>query len=151
MHVHPITSSYSLCMMAAVLLHVVFVVPGMVQNLVCSGSSSSTELNFSWELPTELGNEAIGYQVTVNRLEHRTGSREVVQSGIYRDFIEANDASIGGLGNDIIIVNTARLHWFIIFFFTVSEVPYNITVKALNLAGCGKEQQLYCFTQEGGN
>ena len=31
-----------------------------------------------------------------------------------------------------------------------AEVPYNITVKALNLAGCGKEQQLYCFSQEGG-
>ena len=116
MHVHPITSNYSLCMMATVLLHVVFVVPGMVQNLVCSGSSSSTELNFSWELPTELGNEVIGYQVTVNRLEHRISSREVVQSGVYRDFIEANDASIGGLGNDIIIVSTARLHWFIFFY-----------------------------------
>ena len=35
-------------------------------------------------------------------------------------------------------------------FLTAGEVPYNITVKALNLAGCGDEQQLYCFTQEGG-
>ena len=34
--------------------------------------------------------------------------------------------------------------------FVAGEVPYNITVKALNLAGCGEEQQLYCFTQEGG-
>ena len=30
-----------------------------------------------------------------------------------------------------------------------AEVPYNISVKAINLAGCGEEQQLYCFTQEG--
>ena len=30
------------------------------------------------------------------------------------------------------------------------EVPYNITVRALNLAGCGEVQQIYCFTQEGG-
>ena len=29
-------------------------------------------------------------------------------------------------------------------------VPYSITVKALNLAGCGEEEQVYCFTQEGG-
>ena len=30
------------------------------------------------------------------------------------------------------------------------EVPYSIKVKALNSAGCGEEQQIYCFTQEGG-
>ena len=34
--------------------------------------------------------------------------------------------------------------------FAASEVPYNVTVKALNLAGCGEENQTYCFTQEGG-
>ena len=38
-----------------------------------------------------------------------------------------------------------------IVFFAAGEVPYNITVKALNLAGCGKEKQIYCFTKEGGN
>ena len=32
-----------------------------------------------------------------------------------------------------------------------SETPYNVTVKALNPAGCGEEQQIYCFTQEGHN
>ena len=31
-----------------------------------------------------------------------------------------------------------------------AEVPYNTTVRALNLAGCGQEKQIYCFTQEGG-
>ena len=43
---------------------------------------------------------------------------------------------------------------YIIFhLFTITsepEVPYNVTVKALNAAGCGPEQQLYCFTREGG-
>ena len=34
--------------------------------------------------------------------------------------------------------------------FAAGEVPYNITVRALNLAGCGELQQIYCFTQEGG-
>ena len=38
-----------------------------------------------------------------------------------------------------------------IFTFSAGKVPYNITVKALNLAGCGEEQQLYCFTEEGGS
>ena len=36
------------------------------------------------------------------------------------------------------------------YIYAAGETPYNITVKALNLAGCGKEKQLYCFTQEGG-
>ena len=36
------------------------------------------------------------------------------------------------------------------FCSVAAEVPYNVTVKALNLAGCGEEQQIYCFTQEGG-
>ena len=29
-------------------------------------------------------------------------------------------------------------------------VPYEIRVKALNVAGCGEQQKVYCFTQEGG-
>ena len=29
-------------------------------------------------------------------------------------------------------------------------VPYEIRVKAINMAGCGEEQYSYCFTQEGG-
>ena len=29
-------------------------------------------------------------------------------------------------------------------------VPYEIRVKAINLAGCGEQQYVYCFTQEGG-
>ena len=36
------------------------------------------------------------------------------------------------------------------YLFSAAKVPYNIIVKAFNLAGYGKEQQLYCFTQEGG-
>ena len=29
-------------------------------------------------------------------------------------------------------------------------VPYEIRVKAINLAGCGEQRYVYCFTQEGG-
>jgi hypothetical protein len=34
--------------------------------------------------------------------------------------------------------------------FIEPEVPYSIKIKALNSAGCGEEQRIYCFTQEGG-
>ena len=74
--------------------------PGVVQNLECSDENSSPfELAFSWELPRELGNEVIGYQVMVNRLEQRRGTREVFQSGVYNNFTETSGASISGLGN----------------------------------------------------
>ena len=35
-------------------------------------------------------------------------------------------------------------------YFLAGGVPYNITVKAVNLAGCGQERHIYCFTEEGG-
>ena len=70
----------------------------MIQNLVCAESSPPSELSFSWEQPAVLGNEVIGYQVTVNRLEHRTVTREVVQSSVYDNFVEMKDASVSGLG-----------------------------------------------------
>ena len=35
-------------------------------------------------------------------------------------------------------------------YFADAEVPYSVTVKAVNLAGCGEENRTYCFTQEGG-
>ena len=54
-------------------------VPGKVQNLVCAKSSSPTELSFSWELPTMLGEEVVDYRVEVKELRHRTGTRDVEQ------------------------------------------------------------------------
>ena len=50
-----------------------------------------------------LGNEVVGYQVIVNRLEQRASSREVTQSGVYDEFIEMKDASLGGLGKEYTI------------------------------------------------
>ena len=79
-------------------------VPGVVQDLVCGDSSSPAELSFSWELPTLLGNEVVSYQVTVNRLEHRAGTREVIQSHVYGEFVEMKDASVSGLGNECIFI-----------------------------------------------
>ena len=47
-----------------------------------------------------LGNEVVGYQVTVNRLEHRAGTRDVVQAGVYSRVIETKDASVSGLSKE---------------------------------------------------
>ena len=75
--------------------------PGVVGNLVCAESSSPLELSFSWKLPTLLGNEVVSYQVVVNRLEHRPGTRDVVQSATYNEFVDAREVSVIGLGKDI--------------------------------------------------
>ena len=101
------------------------VVPGMIQNLVCAERSSPSELSFSWEQPTVLGNEVVGYQVTVNRLEHRTGTREVVQSSVYDDLVETKGTSVSGLGKDIVVMKRehASYHTFmqLVRFPTTSQ------------------------------
>ena len=45
--------------------------------------------------------------------------------------------------------NVVYMYLYTLFLLIAAKVPYNITVRALNLAGCGQEQQIYCFTQEG--
>ena len=61
-------------------------------------SSSPSEFSFSWDLPTLLGSEVVSYQVIVNRLEHRLGTREVIQSAVDEQFVESLDARVTGLG-----------------------------------------------------
>ena len=82
-------------------MHIIIIDPGEVQNIVCAVSSSPSELSFSWDLPTMLGNEVVSYQVMVNRLEHRPGTREVIQSGVYEKFVDIREASVIGLGINI--------------------------------------------------
>ena len=83
-------------------------VPGKVRNLVCASSTSPSELSFSWDLPTLLGAEVVSYQVIVNRLEHRPGTREVIQSGVHIEFVKDRRASVPGLGmNDILVEDSA--------------------------------------------
>ena len=116
--------------------------------MVCAVSSLPSELSFSWDLPTWLGSEVISYQVIVNRLEHRPGTREVIQSAVNEQFVYRREASVIGLGKDILLYY--RLCILHCCTFSAAEVPYSVTVKAINLAGCGEENQTYCFTQEGG-
>ena len=75
-------------------------VPGKVGNLVCAVSSSPSELSFSWDLPTRLGSEVVSYQVIVNRIEHRPGTREVTQSAVDEQFVKSLNARVTGLGTN---------------------------------------------------
>ena len=61
-------------------------------------SSSASELSFSWDLPTLLSSEVVSYQVIVNRLEHRPGTREVIQSAVDEQFVYRRGTSVVGLG-----------------------------------------------------
>ena len=72
--------------------------------MVCALSSSPSELSFSWDLPTLLANEVVSYQVIVNRLEHRPGTREVIQSAVDEQFVDIREASIIGLSKDIVVL-----------------------------------------------
>jgi hypothetical protein len=73
-------------------------------------SSSSSELSFSWALPTLLGSEVVSYQVIVSRLEHRPGTREVIQSAVDKQFVEQLDAQIIGLGKDNVVLKKWIVH-----------------------------------------
>ena len=59
--------------------HSVRTVPGKVQDLTCTKSPTSSELTFSWDRPTLLGEEVIEYLVEVKELRHRDGTRDVIQ------------------------------------------------------------------------
>ena len=117
--------------------------------MVCAVSSSASELSFSWDVPTLLGSEVVSYQVIVNRLEHRPGTREVIQYAVDEKFVKSLDARVTGLGTNE--YNYRRVLYKVLNNFTAAEVPYSVTVKALNLAGCGEESRTYCFTREGGS
>lgn len=81
-----------------------FVDTGSVQNMMCAKSSSPTKLSFSWELPTLLGNEVVGYHIEVKGLRHRERSREVVQFDVDSFNTETREVTIIGHGIGIILV-----------------------------------------------
>ena len=91
-------SSYAPCSTKIHKILSLIVVPGKVGNLVCAVSSSPSELSFSWDLPTRLGSEVVSYQVIVNRLEHMSGTREVIQPAMDEQFVKVLDAQVTGLG-----------------------------------------------------
>ena len=110
-------SSYVPCRTKIHKILSLIIVPGEVGNLVCSVSSSASELSFSWDLPTRLASEVVSYQVIVYRLEHRPGTREVIQSAVDEQFVYRREASIVGLGIiiavlDYIILLLLLLHIF---------------------------------------
>ena len=90
--------------------------------MVCAVSSLPSELSFSWDLPTRLGSEVVSYQVIVNRLEHRPGTREVIQSAMNEQFVYRREASVVGLGNDILLYNIIiTAHFQLLRYPTVLE------------------------------
>ena len=86
-----------------IIIYYIHLVPGEIRNLVCAVSSSPSELSFSWDLPTQLASEVVSYQVILNRLEHRPGTREVTQSAVDEQFVDIREASVIGLGKDILL------------------------------------------------
>ena len=77
-------------------------------------SSSPSELSFSWDLPTLLGSEVVSYEVIVNRLEHRPGTREVIQTAVDEQFVDRRVASITGLCKDIVVLKLLCIIIFLI-------------------------------------
>ena len=45
---------------------------------MCNKSSLPSQLNFSWDVPSILGEGVIGYQIAVKELRHSPGTMNVV-------------------------------------------------------------------------
>ena len=84
-----------------ILLYNFHVVPGTLQNLMCSNLMHS-DLTLSWNPPTSQRSEIVGYRVDVKQLAHRDGTREVVQSEVVTFTATKTEANITqGLGMSI--------------------------------------------------
>ena len=72
---------------------------------MCNKSSlpSPSGLSISWELPTVLGDEVIGYQVEVKELQHKTGTKDVVSVNVTDFNTKVQEASLNeGLGESFL-------------------------------------------------
>lgn len=52
--------------------------PGPVRNLVCNKSALPSQLSFTWDVPSILGEGVNGYQVEVKELQHSPDTKDVV-------------------------------------------------------------------------
>ena len=59
-----------------------------------SSLSSPSGLNISWELPTVLGDEVIGYQVEVKELQHKDDTKDMVSVDVTDFNTKLQDASL---------------------------------------------------------
>jgi hypothetical protein len=69
-----------------------------------SSPSSTSGLSISWEQPTVLGDEVIGYQVEVKELQHEDGTNDVVSVDITDFNTKLPEASLNeGLSESFLI------------------------------------------------
>ena len=132
--------------------------PERVQSLKCREESSST-LTISWEETNSEGIiDYVSYKVNVLKVQHMSfGTRDLESVPLIPAFSEeVNEKHVEvtrgiGMYSNALFFNSLGCFIVTCFknIFSEAEVPYNITVKAVNLAGCSQERQVYCFTQEG--
>ena len=132
--------------------------PERVQNLKCRGKLPST-LTISWEeTSSEEIIDYVSYKVNVLKVQHKSfGTRDLesvpLLPAFSKDVNEKHVEVTSGIGmySNTIFFNSLGCFLVTCFknIFSEAEVPYNITVKAVNFAGCSQERQVYCFTQEG--
>ena len=80
-------------------------VPGPVQNLNCIERSSPNNLFISWEEPTLLGSEVVGYRVEVKGLKHRDGTRNVMEFTVEDFNVKVSEAFVNqGLGGQLLLM-----------------------------------------------
>lgn len=122
------------------------VAPGPVRNLTCNESVLESELSFSWN--TQLEEKVTRYRVAVKELQEDPDKNVIL--AVIADFNTTLKWALVDQGLCKRYVEVLSLD-HLIYDHVVGEVPYEISVTAINLAGCGKQQSIHCFTMEGGN
>ena len=121
---------------------------GPVKNLKCNESLLPSELGFSWDIP-EIHNEGVNnYQVEVKELQHSPGTKDVILVDVTNFYTNLTWAYLDqGLSKHCEVTHDFDS----VLYISGGMVPYEILITAINFAGCGEQQNIYCFTQEGGN
>lgn len=81
------------------------IVPGAPKNLKCGNSGvSPSELLVYWDYLSGLEGDVVRYVVDVKELQHKNGTREVIQSNVANFTTEMRSTNIQQLGIIIIII-----------------------------------------------
>lgn len=71
------------------------IAPGPVRNLECTESSSPSELSFSWDMPSVLGEGVNGYQIELKELQQlNSDTKDVMLVGIASFYTKMNWAHV---------------------------------------------------------
>ena len=124
-----------------------------MKGLKCSSSGSSV-LSFNWTPPSLNADNVVGYIVEVTQyVQPEPAVKQVITIPLTSPFYEdVPAASLMAVVDSGVGECTIQLKMYSCDLFNVAAmgIPYNVSVRPRNSAGCGLVTNIVCFTAEGG-